>query len=180
MAKDINVTSLPEVLYENNVEIPSNKQAEIFAKFFSEKVIKITNSVNISPEVYNGKLKVNCDPSFFMSGNDILECLKSIKIKNCEGYDRIPQRILVDGAETLIKPLTGLFNRIYLQRTVPAQWLVSKIIPIHKKGPKCNIENYRPIANLCSTSKIFERLILRKLQSIETRNETDLLNLNIL
>ena len=56
MAKDINANSLPETLYENNVEIPSNEQAEVFAKKnFSGKVIKIPNSVNISPEVNNGK-----------------------------------------------------------------------------------------------------------------------------
>ena len=66
------------------VENPKWIQAETFAKFFSEKVIKITNSINLSPEVYNGKNKVACDPNFFMSGNDIAECLKSIKIKNCE------------------------------------------------------------------------------------------------
>ena len=26
--------------------------------------------------------------------------------------------------------------------------------PNKQKGPKCNIENHRPIANLCSSSKI--------------------------
>ena len=174
LAKDMNANSLPEILYENNVEIPCSKQAEVFATFFSEKVIKITNSAEINPGIYNGKNKIIGTPEFFMSTKDIHECLKSIKIKNCEGYDRIPQRILVDGANLLLKPLTGLFSRIYNQKTVPAQWLVSKIIPIHKKGPKCNVENYRPIANLCSTSKIFERLILNKLKSIEFLNNTDL------
>ena len=84
-----------------------------------------------------------------MTSTDILECLKSIKNKNCEGYDRIPQRILHDGANELITPLTGLFQRIYTQKSIPEQWSISKVIPIHKKGPKCNIKNYRPIANLC-------------------------------
>ena len=109
-----------------------------------------------------------------MTSKDITECLKTIKIKNCEGYDRIPQRILVDGAESLITPLSGLFQRNYTQKTIPAQWSVSKIIPTHKKGPKYNIENYRPIANLCSTSKFFEKLILKRLQAIETLNNKDL------
>ena len=69
-----------------------------------------------------------------MTSTDILECLKSIKNKNCEGYDRIPQRILRDGANELIIPLTGLFQRIYTQKTIPEQWSISKVIPVHKKA----------------------------------------------
>ena len=109
-----------------------------------------------------------------MSSTDLKECIKGIKIKNCEGYDRIPQRILADGSTILETPLGELFSKIYNQRSIPQQWLVSKIIPIHKKGPKNKLENYRPIANLCSTSKIFERLILRRIQSIELQNNVDI------
>ena len=46
-----------------------------------------------------------------MTDTDIIDCLQNIKIKNCEGFDRIPQRILVDGAQVLITPLKGLFHR---------------------------------------------------------------------
>ena len=101
-----------------------------------------------------------------MSSSMILECLKEIKIKNCEDYDRIPQRVLADGAEILVAPLSILFDKIYKQKSIPAQWSISKVVPIHKKGSKNNIENYRPIANLCSTSKIFEKFILKRLLQI--------------
>ena len=57
----------------------------------------------------NGKKKVNHPNSFFITDTDILEPLKNIKIKNCKGFDRIHQRILVDGANCLIKPLKGPF-----------------------------------------------------------------------
>ena len=56
--------------------------------------------------------------------------------------------------------ITKLFNKIYTQRSLPEQWLFAKITPVPKKGLKNNIENYRPITNLCSASKIFEKLIL--------------------
>ena len=35
-------------------------------------------------------------------------------------------------------------------------------------------ENYRPIANLCSSSKIFEKLILKQIQYLENKNKLDL------
>ena len=36
------------------------------------------------------------------------------------------------------------------------------------------IENYRPIANLCSASKVFEKLILKQIQYLESKNKLDL------
>ena len=48
---------------------------------------------------------MNCESTPLMLSVTKLKCLKDIKIKNCEGYDRIPQRILADGAKILVKPL---------------------------------------------------------------------------
>ena len=102
-----------------------------------------------------------------MTGNKIFECIGDLKLKNTEGYDRIPQRILIDGRILLNSPLTSLFALIYRDKIVPGQWLISKIIPVHKKGNKQMIENYRPVANLCSVSKIFEKLILKRISELE-------------
>ena len=67
-----------------------------------------------------------------------------------------------------------MFKRIYEQKTIPQQCLVAKVIPIHKKGLKSDIENYRPIANLCSTSKLFEKLILKRIFNIEKSQGIDI------
>ena len=109
-----------------------------------------------------------------MTADNIVTAVKTLKIKNCEGHDRIPQRILVDGIEILKTPLAVLFDKIYHTKSLPQQWLIAKIIPIHKKGSHSDIENYRPISNLCSTTKIFEKLILLRLQNLETLNRVDL------
>ena len=109
-----------------------------------------------------------------MSEIEIINAVMSLKTKNCEGYDRIPQRVLTDGIQILIKPFTLLFSKIYEQQNIPEQWLFAKITPIPQKGEKTNIENYRPIANLCSTTKIFEKLILNRILQIERDNNTDI------
>ena len=69
-----------------------------------------------------------------MTENDVLNAVLTLKIENCEGYDRIPQRVLIDGLNELLKPLTKLFNTIYTQRSLPEQWLFAKITPVPKKG----------------------------------------------
>ena len=76
-------------------------------------------------------------------------------MKNSEGEDRIPQRIIIEGIEQLINPLTHLFKNIYDKKEIREQWKMSKITPVHKKGSKNEVSNYRPVANLCSTSKIY-------------------------
>jgi hypothetical protein len=47
------------------------------------------------------------------------------------------------------------------------------VFPVFKKGNKNKIENYRPISNLCSTSKIFEKLILRQILLIQENSKID-------
>ena len=70
---------------------------------------------------------------------------------------------------------THFTDRIRLNtKKIPEQWRLSKIVPVHKKGSKSEIENYRPVANLCSTSKIFERLILNRINQLEILNSVDL------
>ena len=75
--------------------------------------------------------------------------------------------MLVDGLEQLLDPLTDLFKLIYSEKVISDQWLVSRITPVHKKGNKSLIENYRPVANLCSVSKVFEKLILNRIYELE-------------
>ena len=53
------------------------------------------------------------EDSDFMTCNKIFECIGDLKLKNTEGYDRIPLRILIDGRILLNSPLTSLFALIY-------------------------------------------------------------------
>ena len=98
-----------------------------------------------------------------MDKADVKECINMLKNKKCEGFDRIPVCLIKDTHVPLLDPLCRLFKNIYDTGQLPEQWKVSKIIPIFKKGCKSKIENYRPIANLCSASKIFEKLILKQI-----------------
>ena len=63
--------------------------------------------------MHNGTRKMFSEDSEFMTGNKIFECIEDLKLKKTEGYDRIPQRILIDGRESLIDPLASLFALIY-------------------------------------------------------------------
>ena len=109
-----------------------------------------------------------------MTNDDIKECMITLKSKRCEGYDKIPVCLVTEASDLLIEPLTILFEKFYSTGLIPEQWKVSKIIPTFKKGSKNSIENYRPIANLCSISKVFEKLILKQIHYLEKTNCLDL------
>jgi hypothetical protein len=145
-----------------------------FANHFKNKIKALEENLEIANGVYNGFKIVHSEEVNFMTEDAVTECLRELKTKNCEGFDRIPMRILKDGAPVLGRPLSILFNKIYVTKTIPEQWKIAKIIPLHKKGNKRDLANYRPISNLCSTSKVFEKLILKRLESIAEENNVDL------
>ena len=74
---------------------------EAFAKFFKEKVQNITKNTTVDEQVFNGTEKLNAADELFMTELNVREVLSKLKIKNCERMDRIPLRILNEGAEIL-------------------------------------------------------------------------------
>ncbi|CAH2105767.1 unnamed protein product [Euphydryas editha] len=48
---------------------------------------------------------------------------------------------------------------------VPDMWKRAYITPVHKKGCRSEVSNYRPISKLCIIAKVFEKLIYRQTYS---------------
>jgi len=59
----------------------------------------------------------------------------------------------------IVDILTFIFNLCLLKGVFPSALKLALTIPLFKKGDKKNIENYRPISMLDSTSKLFEKLV---------------------
>ena len=174
IAKDIEPTPLPAMLTRDGISYGREAASAAFSEYFKTKITILEEGLTIDEEVWNGEKIINSESVNFMTPERVEECLKNLKSKNCEGPDRLPLRILKDGAMALAKPLSVLFHKVYEKKEIPEQWKVSKVIPLHKKGKKEDINNYRPISNLCSITKVFERLILLRLEEIEKENGIDL------
>ena len=157
IAMDKECTEIPDTIIHGQDIHKGEEIPEAFAKYFKAKVADIVDNTTIQDGVFNGTRQITAVNEFFMTDLRVLEIMSTLKIKNCEGIDRLPLRILNDGAEILAKPMAKLFKLIYDQKEVPAQWKMAKIIPTHKKGTRDNVANYRPISNLCAISKIYLR-----------------------
>ena len=95
-----------------------------------------------------------------VSTKEVREIIKSLKWKNSHGYDEIPIKISLP---FIISPLTYIFNRMLSTGTFPTPLKFSQINPIFKKGNKAEISNYRPISLLTSFSKVFKKVIYKRL-----------------
>ena len=60
---------------------------------------------------------------------------------------------------SIIKPLSIIFNNSLNSGIFPTIWKKANVIPIHKKGDKMDIKNYRPISLLPLCGKLFEKVI---------------------
>ena len=69
---------------------------------FEAKINDIVSESTISPTVDNGTTKINEDDKNFMTPVNIREAILNLKLKNSEGFVRIPQWILIDGISKLI------------------------------------------------------------------------------
>jgi hypothetical protein len=94
---------------------------------------------------------------------DIEKVISSLHPKNSCGYDEIFLKILNISAPYISSFLCYTFNKAISVGTLPLRLKYSIATPIHKKGDKQNCANYRPISLLTSFSKVFEKMLYKRL-----------------
>ena len=93
----------------------------------------------------------------------IRKLLKNVNSNKAQGPSGIHGTILKKCAIGLAYPLSLLFKLSYNTGKIPEDWKMANVVPIHKKGDKSNVENYRPISLTCLVMKIFEHIVRDKL-----------------
>jgi hypothetical protein len=88
------------------------------------------------------------------------------------GYDEIPLKILEISLPFIISPLTYICNKSLSTGTFPTRLKYSQINPIFKKGNKAGMSNYRPISLLTAFTKVFEKVIYKRLHYHIKSNNT--------
>ena len=96
--------------------------------------------------------------------DEVLAALMNLDIHKATGPDQLPPRILKECTHQIAPSLCLLFNRSPHHGLLPVEWKLDNIVPVHKKGNKSEVENYRPISLLCVVSKVLERCVLNKLR----------------
>lgn len=92
---------------------------------------------------------------------------KNLNQRKAPGWDLITGKILKELPENIVKTITALFNAALRLEYFPIPWKVAEIILIAKPGkiPE-NVSSYRPISLLPVMSKVFEKLILKRITPV--------------
>ena len=56
-------------------------------------------------------------------------------------------------------PLCHIFDTSFKNSQIPEQWLSAIVLPVHKKGPTSDPDNYRPISLTSTCCRVMERII---------------------
>ena len=91
--------------------------------------------------------------------NLICDHLRNIDPNKSPGPDGISGIILKNCAASISFPLKLLFELSYSSGAIPSDWKLANVVPVHKKGEKSNVENYRPISLTSLVMKVMEKII---------------------
>jgi len=86
---------------------------------------------------------------------------KPLKLKATKfaGPDGFHQRILKETASSIYLPLSVIYIKSMAEGEVPSTWKGGNITPIHKKGSKTTVGNYRPISLTSVVGRMVETIV---------------------
>lgn len=95
------------------------------------------------------------------------EIKNNLNLKKAPGFDLITGEIIKQLPRKATVKLTNIINAAFRLKYVPKLWKVAEVIMIPKPGkPPHLITSYRPISLLPIMSKLFEKLLLKRLKLI--------------
>jgi hypothetical protein len=68
-------------------------------------------------------------------------------------------KFLKETAKNIAEPLTKIFQKSIETRKIPNTWKLANVTPLHNKGPKQQVTNYRPISLTSIICKSMEKFV---------------------
>jgi len=173
MNRSVNRSDVREVCDGNTLLSQPLDIANHFNLYFSSIASTLDNDiphVDTSPLDYLGEIQPQ---SFFFRPVTKCEVKREInKLPNKTSTLKcVPLFIFKYFADILSPIISCLFNSSVDCGLFPSSLKIARITPLHKKGDRKCISNYRPISNLPIVSKLFEKLMhCRVLTYLETYN----------
>ena len=136
----------------------AQETANLFNYYFNSVFLKKSENYHPVPPVSNESIT-----EIILEQCEVRNALNSLNPNKAFGPDNIPTRLLKECASSIAPSLTYLFNKSLNSGNLPTEWKLSNVIPLHKKGNKSYVENYRPISLMCVVAKVLERCIYNRL-----------------
>jgi hypothetical protein len=108
----------------------------------------------------------------FASAVRIAKIFSGLKTTSALGTDGIPVSVLKMGSDMLAGPVSHLVNMSLLAGVFPSAYKAALILPVYKGGGKArgDTHSYRPVAILCTLSKVLETVAKEDLEAYMAAN----------
>lgn len=178
-AKNNSNNAMPPLIISQNTAFSSSHKADALADNF-ESVHK--QNINLSSVYYTNQVHKtikqtfvnnivkhsNCD---LTSPKEVKLIIKKLKNKKAPGDDSITSLLIKKLPMKTVVFITKLFNYMFMFAYFPTDWKTAKVIALPKPGKDpTNPKSYRPISLLCTFSKIFEKLIQKRMLNHINKN----------
>ena len=96
----------------------------------------------------------------------VKDCILIFTPKSCE-LDPIPSKLLIECLDHILHSLTDLFNSALASGILPQCFKSALVTLILKNGclDHNDLNNYRPVSNLCFIANIVKKLVLSQVSS---------------
>ena len=152
---------IPLLLINDKLECDFGEKANHFNKFFGSKCTPL-NSGSTLPHSVSNAPTVELS-SFQFNDQDILKIIRILHINKAHDCYDISIRMIKICDQSIVKPLSIIYQNFLNTGTFPDIWKKSNIVPVYKKDDKQIIDNYRPLSLLPACGKIFESLVFNSI-----------------
>ena len=153
------IETIPPIEYEDKCFTNDYDKANAFNDYFLS--ISAVDDENIQLPEYRRITQEGTLSSINITLQDVTDQIQILDISKSYGPDDISPRFLKEGIDVLSIILQRIFNLSLSSCIFPNIWKKANVMPIHKKGPKGDINNYRPISLLSVVGKVFERIVFK-------------------
>lgn len=98
-------------------------------------------------------------PGILISYEGVLKLLQELMPNSATGPENILCHVLEMCASVIAKFLVVLFSVSLSSRALPCEWKTPDIVPAHKNGPYCQVENNRPLSLTSVCCKSLEHIL---------------------
>ena len=143
--------------YSNNNADIANTFNEYFASIFTHD----NNSDHNLGEQSDPKIVLE---DITLTNDEVITVLTNLNNNKAHGPDGIPARLLTETSSQIAPSLCALYNKSLRCGVLPDDWKLANVVPVHKRGEKSYVENYRPISLLSLVSKVLEPTVFHNIQ----------------
>ena len=159
---------IPPLFHENSFITDFKENAERFDSFFAKQcsIIRSDSEIPTSLKFYTD----NCLFTVSFLLEDVGKIIQNLNPNKAHGHYNISIRMPKICDSTIYKPLEIIFKEALNTGLFPSEWKKGTIVPIHKKGDKQVLKNYRLVSLPLICGEIFKRLIFNEMFSFLLKN----------